>query len=254
MSRSRRRICRAPAPALVVLLVLLGVLEVSCHSRSSVERLPRPQDPPQTEAAARASFLDLVTRGSHTTWWVESTFVRTTGGKTLRSQITEVNRPPDHVVVGVGGATGVLRGTPLSCAPATGGPVCTGASGPGVVSDPTGLARLTDIAAGWYSLRHAPARRVAGVAAQCFRMDRNGRSASQSYGTRATLCYSGEGIPVTLDVDRPASADRIAARSVQRAVTDAALDALVAPFAGVGPVRPLAPGTSVVPAVPPIGS
>jgi hypothetical protein len=68
------------------------------------------------------------------------------------------------------------------------------------------------------------------------------------------LCYSGEGIPVTLDVDRPASADRIAARSVQRAVTDAALDALVAPFTGVGPVRPLAPGTSVVPAVPPIGS
>jgi hypothetical protein len=246
--------CRAAAPAFIVLLVLLGVLEAGCHSGSSVERLPRPQDPPQTDPAARASFLDLVNRASHTIWWVDSTFVRTTGGKALRSQITEVNRPPDHVVVGVGGATGSLRGTTLSCSPATGGPVCTGASGPAVVSDPTGLARLTDVAAGWYSLRRSPARMVAGLAAQCFRMDWNSRATAQPYGPRATLCYSGEGIPVSRDVDRPASSDRIVARSVQRAVTDAAFDALVAPYTGVGPVRPVAPGPGVVPAVPPIGS
>jgi len=131
-----------------------------CHQSephlSQSKRLPRPQDPPKTDPSARAAFLDAVTRGSTSTWWVESTFARTTGAKTLRSEITEVSRPPDHVVVGVGGATGVLRGHPLSCTPATGGPLCADGTTGGTVTDVAALARLTDAAGGWYALRPAP--------------------------------------------------------------------------------------------------
>jgi hypothetical protein len=253
MSWSCRRVRRAPVAAVTVLVVLLVLLEAGCHSSSSVERLPRPQDPPKTDPSARAAFLDAVTRGSTSTWWVESTFARTTGAKTLRSDITEVSRPPDHVVVGVGGATGVLRGHPLSCTPATGGPLCADGTTAGTVTDVAALARLTDAAGGWYALRPAPSRRVAGLASRCFRMDWNYRGMSQPFGTRATLCYSDDGVPVALDVVRPAATDSIVARSVRRAVTDAAIDALIAPYANAGPVRPLSPGTSVAPAVPPIG-
>ncbi len=254
MSWPRRRPRRAPAPAVVVSFVLLVPLIAGCHSGPAVERLPRPQDPPKTDAAAQMELVDLATRGSRATWLVESTFVRSTGGKTLRSTLTEANRPPDHVVVGVGGATGVLRGRPVSCAPATGGPLCAtdGLSQP--TGDPSRLAPLTDLASGWYSVRHAASRRVAGLAARCFRLDRNDRATSQPFGTSAVLCYSGDGVPVTLDVDRPSGTDRITAAAVRRVVSDAALDALVAPYAGAGPVGPLPPGSSVVPAVPPVTS
>jgi hypothetical protein len=228
----------------------MGLLGAGCSGGSgSVERLPPPKDPPKTDPAARAEFLELLARTTHSPWWVESTFTRTTSGSSLRSQITEVNRPPDHVVVGGGGVTGVLRGRALSCSPATGGPVCTGVA-VGSGSDPPALAGLTDAATGSYAVRRAPGRAVAKLAARCFRLDWNNRGTSQPYGTRAALCYSADGVPVTLDVDRPGTTDRMVADVVRRAVSDAEIDALVAPFAGVGPVRPLAPASSVVPAVP----
>lgn len=249
-----RRPRRATAAVVVVPFALLLTVVAGCHSATSVERLPRPQDPPKTDPAARAELVELATRGARATWWVASTFVRSTGGTALRSTLTEVNRPPDHVVVGVGGVTGVLRGRSLSCSPATGGPLCAPDASSESTAEPDALARLTDAAGGSYSVRHAASRRVAGIAARCFRLDRNNRATTLPYGTNAVVCYSDEGVPVTLDVDRPSSTDRIAADSVQRLVTDAALDALVAPYAGAPPVGPLPPGTGVVPAVPPATS
>jgi hypothetical protein len=145
-----------------------------------------------------------------------------------------------------------VHGSNLSCAPVGGGPVCTNASataGNGVDT----LARLTDATTGTYALRDAPARRIAGLPARCFRMDWNTRSAVQPYGTRAVLCYSDDGIPLALDIDRGNGGDATTARDVRREVTEAQLDALVAPYRGVGPVRPVAPDTSsttVAPLVP----
>lgn len=256
MSCSRGRTRRAWAPplstssphcvtALLTLLVLVG----ACHSGPSVERLPRPHDAPRTDPVAREAFLALVTRSSQAVWWVDSTFVRTVAGRTLRSQLTEVNRPPDHVVVGAGGATGVLHGKPLECTRADGGAVCTGGAA-AATADVGALARLTDAGTGGYALRVAAARSVAGLAARCFRMDWNSRDPSQPYGRRATLCYSNGGVPLAREVERADGNDRIRADTVRREVNDAALEALVAPYAGVGPVRPLPPGTSVAPAVP----
>jgi hypothetical protein len=252
MSWSGRRRHRAPAPAvpLVAALVVLVVFAAGCGSSSSVERLPRPHDPSRTDPSARAELLDLVARGSHEAWWVDSTFVRTAEEQTLRNEVTEVNRPPDHVVVGGGGATGTVNGRPLSCTPSEGGPLCaTGETGGAAVGN-AGLAQLTDVATGWYALRRVPQRTVAGMRARCFRMDWNERGTSQPYGTRAVLCYVGPGIPVTRDVDRVSTTDRMTARTVRRTVDDAQLAALVAPYTGAGPVRPLSPSSSVVPVLP----
>jgi hypothetical protein len=233
--------CRRVVPALAG--VLCVALLAACHSSSTVERLPRPHDLPRTDARARRTLLSLLERGGRATWWVDSAFVRAVGGRTLDGALTEVNRPPDHLVVGLGGLHGTLGGRVLSCTPATGGPLCSGAPVP-QGTDTAAYATLTDPDTGPYALRPAPARRIAGISARCYRLDGNGRGAVQPLGTRATACFSDDGIPLALDVERTGGRDTTTARAVRHSFTDADVQALLAPYLGAGTTRRVTTSTT----------
>lgn len=241
------RSCRRVVPALAGLVCVVTL--VGCHGSAKVERLPPPRDLPQTDARARADLLELLTRGREATWWVDSDFVRKVGVRTLEGSVTEINRPPDRVVVGLGGLSGTLFGHTLSCTPATGGPLCSGGAAP-ATSDAAAYAALTDPVTGTYALRNTGARRIAGLTARCFRLDWNDRGTTQTFGTRATTCFSTDGVPLALDVTRTGGSDTTTARTVRRTVTDADLDAVLKPYLGAGPTRPLTPSTTVAPAIP----
>jgi hypothetical protein len=246
--------CRraVPVPAGVPLVLLCCVvLLAGCHGSAKVERLPRPHDLPRTDTRARDDLLALLSRGGRATWWVDSDFVRTVGTRTLDDHVTEVNRPPDHLVVGLGGLRGTLDGHALSCTPATGGPLCSGAAAP-AVSGAAAYAALTDPTTGSYALRNTGGRLIAGLAARCFRLDWNERGTNQPFGTRATACFSSDGVPLALDAERAGASDTTTARTVRRTFTRADLDALLEPYLGAGPSHPVAPSTTttVAPAVP----
>jgi hypothetical protein len=243
--RSRRR----ALPALTGWLCIVAL--AACHGSAKVERLPKPHDLPTTDTRARADLLALLARGRGTTWWVDSRFVRTASGRQLDSAVTEVNRPPDHLVVGLGGLTGTLAGRAISCTPATNGPLCSGASTP--TGGSPAYAALTDPTTGTYALRNARARRVAGLDARCFRLDWLDRGNTQPFGDQATACFSADGVPLALDIERTDGSDSTTAQAVRNTVSDADLAALLKPYVGATssrPVTPSGPTTTVAPVVP----
>ncbi|HEY7134928.1 MAG TPA: hypothetical protein VIB48_07670 [Acidimicrobiia bacterium] len=245
--RSRRRVL----PALTGGLCIVAL--AACHGSANVERLPKPHDVPRTDARARADLLAVLARGQRTMWWVDSRFVRTVGTRKLDSAVTEVNRPPDHLVAGLGGVTGTLDGHAISCTPATNGPLCSGASAP--ASGTPAYAALTDPTTGTYALRDARGRRIAGIVARCFDLDWLERGDTQPFGNRATACFSPGGIPLALDIERADGSDSTTAQQVRNTVTDADLAALLKPYAGAPSARPVTPSgptttTTVAPAVP----
>jgi hypothetical protein len=229
----------------VAILPVAAVVTAACGGGSArVERLPPQTAVPATDPGARDALVALVAAGARATWRVDSAFVRTAAGRTLRAQLVEVNRPPDHVVVGLGGATGTFRGRDLTCSSSAGGALCHGGGDAGrtpAVTDAAALAALTAPSIGWYAARAAPDRTIAGLRAWCFTLLWTDRGNAKSWGDRAELCFSRDGVPLAQRVVRGDSTDDTRASSVTRTVTDTQLDALLAPYRDAGPVGPVGP-------------
>jgi hypothetical protein len=245
----------ARAAVLAVAILPVAVVVVgACGGRSArVERLPPQTAVPATDARARDALVALAAAGARAMWRVDSTFARTTAGRTLRAQLVEVNRPPDRVVVGFGGATGTFRGRDLTCSSSAGGALCHGSGDTGHVTaatDAAALASLTAPSTGWYAARGAKDSTLAGLRARCFTLRWTDRGNVKTWGDRAKLCFSDDGVPLAQHVARGDSTDDTRATKVTRTVSDADLDALLAPYRDAGPVGPVAPAGPAAPVGP----
>lgn len=241
---------RAAVPAVATLLVVTAVAGACGGGSTRVERLPPQTAVPATNSAARDTLVALVTAGARETWRVDSTFARTTAGRTLRADLVEVNRPPDHVVVGLGGASGTVGGHDLTCSSSAGGALCNPADqaqAAPAITDAQALAALTVPSTGWYAVQTAKDMTVAGMRARCFTLLWTDRGNVESFGDRAELCYSDDGVPLSRRVTRTGSTDETRATSVSRTVTDAELDALLAPYRDAGPVAPVSTAGTTAP-------
>jgi hypothetical protein len=191
------------------------------------------------DPAAAARFLDLATRRQTATYRVDASFERDVDGRDpLTSQYTEINRPPDHVAVSLGSATGRVGDRTITC-----GDLPDGGTGcaPGAPAAPIDAERaaeidelrsLVDPTTGWYVVDAADGRTIAGEAATCFGLLQRNDLAAPPYGRWAYLCDAADGVPLSIYVVKVGSRDLRTATSVSRTVTADDVSALLAAASG----------------------
>ena len=119
----------------------------------------------------------------------------------------------------------------MDCASAGGKPTCSpDATAPAPDAGAAAIRTVTDPRLGWYAVRRNGFRTVAGRKADCFRVTSTPRAGRLDFGLRTDLCFLADGIPVRKVVVRKSGTDTTTATSVREAVTDADIDAFVAPF------------------------
>jgi hypothetical protein len=200
---------------------------VGCGSRGDA-RTDAGRDP----AATRALIHQLEAGATHT-WFVQSAFVRRLrDGRTLRDQVSELNRPPDtHLNAALGSLTGTLRGKAVDCSTAAGKPTCAAdATVTPSNAGATAIRRVTDPRLRWYTVHRAGTREVLGRPAECFRVAATPRAGRLDFGLRTDLCFVAGGVPVRKVEVRKSGTDTTTATTIREAVTDADVDAFTAPF------------------------
>jgi hypothetical protein len=193
----------------------------------------------RTDPDAAARLLDLATERQTATYRVDAAFERDVDGKDpLRSQYTEVNRPPDHVVVSLGGATGRVGDRTVTCGDLpTGGTGCApGATAPPIDAERAAeideLRSLVDPDTGWYRVDAADGLTIAGEAATCFGLRQRNELAAPPFGRWAYLCDAADGVPLSVYVVKVGSRDIRTATAVSREVTADEVTQLVAAAQG----------------------
>jgi hypothetical protein len=201
--------------AAIVTAVTLGATRLVGNSGSA-----------KPSAAARAELLRLATAQQHTTWLVHYEFDRVlTNGQRLSQASTEANRPPVHVTASGGNVT-VDFGTRTATCSATGARArCTEErSDPSL--QPAQVYRVVT-SLGAYTVAHLDDRTIAGDRASCFRLQATGAMTVPSLGPRTDVCYSADGVPLFSERRTATATDTRVAVTVDRKVTNAALDALL---------------------------
>ena len=234
------------AGAAVIALVLAGLTACggdgggAARSAATKRWAPSPigfgfRDDP----TAAERFLDLATKRQTATYRVDAAFERDVDGRDpLRSEYTEVNLPPDHVTVSLGGAAGRVGDRTITCGDLPGGG--TGCA-PGAPAAPIEAERaaeldelraLIDPASGSYRLEAADGRTIAGEPATCFGLLQHDDQLAPPYGRWAYLCDAADGVPLSVYVVKVASRDVRTATSVSRSVTAEEVTALLASVSG----------------------
>lgn len=219
----------ATASARLVSLVLAAAALVACGGSGAHADSPQQRNDPAAATALEHRF-EPSARG---TWIVHSDFRRRLrDGRTLRDDVSELNRPPDtHLNAALGSLAGTLRGTGVGCASAGGKPTCSpDAAAPAPDAGTAAIRTVTDPRLGWYTVRRNGSRTVAGRHARCFRVAATPKAGRLDFGLRTDLCFLANGIPVRKVVVRRSGTDTTTATSVRETVTDADIDAFVAPF------------------------
>jgi hypothetical protein len=210
-----------PLPAIALTAALVG------DAANGAGRFDKP------EHEARDEFIDAWEQSRRGTWRVEFDYQRRLGNRgRLDLQISELNRPPHHLVAGRGGLNGRVDGREVVCDAVDGEEVCA----------PTGelvsfeedlaaqLAELRDALrppAKWYAVEEGDARRVAGEPARCFVLRRIVTVPSPPYGERAEYCFASDGVPLLNRVERRQGTDQRVATEIRRTVTEADIDRLL---------------------------
>src|SRR5689334_21091504 len=140
---------------------------------------------------ARDAFLALAERSDAGTWLVQFDFTRVApGGRQLRQNETEANRPPVHVTANSTTVTVDFGTRVVSCTSTAEGPRClpeqTGRTLP-----PAAVYHVVTRLGG-YRVEPAPARTIAGERARCFRLTAT-RASLADLGTDAERCYATDG-------------------------------------------------------------
>lgn len=180
---------------------------------------------PADDVEVTARFLDFYERADTVTYGMAGAFVRVRNGqRAIESSWREVQRPPDHLIAGLGSVRGTYQGRTLECSPIQNKHVCSSVK----VEDPAlAAAQALDIVRKWtvpqagpYALRPGEPRIVAGEQTECFVLQLRPGWTMGSFGERSEYCYSTDAIPLYVATDRVGVTDVRAARVVARTVTD----------------------------------
>jgi hypothetical protein len=187
------------------------------------------------DPGAADRFLALTARRQTATYRVDAAFQRDVDGREpLRSEYVEVNRPPDHVVVSLGGATGRVGDRTITCGDLPGGRTGCAPSGPAAPVEQERAAELEELRAlvdadsGWYRVDAADGRTIAGEPATCFGLRQRNDLAAPPLGRWALLCEAADGVPLSVYVVKDGSRDVRTATAVTRTVTADDVAALLA--------------------------
>ena len=222
-----------PLPILAVAVTLLG--------GGGSEAVPPPvtttaSAPTVPEPVLRQGFLEAYERSRRATWLITYDFARRlANGASLDLDVLELNRPPDHLIAGLGGLSGRVGGREVTCDEVDGHTVCApeGTVVPFEEALAAELSELRDVVqppAKWYAVEGGGERKVAGETARCFTMRRVAAVFSPPYGERAEYCFAtADGAPLLNRVERREGTDQRLAREVIRQVGDADIAALLGP-------------------------
>lgn len=212
--------------------VMLTGLGAGYGDPAPADRRPAPYEEPAAphDPQARAELLELFDRGQETTWRVGFAFRRElSDGRILEGTLVELHRPPDHLTAAFGSVNGVLRGERVACAATEDGTVCDrprpAATDDGVLE---GLAVLTTGAEGAYAVTAGAPAVVAEEVARCYVLTARPGDRAVTLGDRLEYCFADDGVPLRILVDRGTSVETRRALAVDRSVTDADLDGLLA--------------------------
>lgn len=230
----------AIAVAVVSVIVIIGVV---------VALVSREDDAPGEPAmivesvdyseGVRDDFLSIAERSERATWLVEYDYRRDgRAGSVLSDQSMEVNRPPDHLSIGLGGVSGTIDGIDVACT-STLGEVRCDPNQPVSASGPDGdevdyrmalLSELTKDPSNGYAVGRLADETIGGEHAICFRLVRRGAKTYTEFGESAERCFAHDGIPLRTTIDRGSAVDSWIAVSVERTVSKETLVELAAPL------------------------
>lgn len=221
-----------PLPALAVAAALLG--DAGQPPAPAGDRVTTTTAPALPEPVLRRQFLDAYERSRLAEWLIRYDFTRRLrNGSTLDLRVTELNRPPDHLSVGLGGISGRVGGRTVVCEEVGGRSICV-PEGPAASFEEGLAAQLSELRdvleppAKWYAVEDGGIRRLAGEPARCFVLRRVADVFSPPYGERAEYCFAtSDGVPLHNRVERREGVDQRLARAVTRQVTDADIAALL---------------------------
>ncbi|MGH9034185.1 MAG: hypothetical protein ACRD0O_00345 [Acidimicrobiia bacterium] len=214
-----------PLPALAVAVAVFGG---DGNGESRPPRVVATTAPTVPEPVLRQEFLDAYERSRRATWLIRYDFTRRLrNGSNLDLTVISLNRPPDHLRVGLGGINGRVGGRSIVCDDVEGQFICApeGAVTPFEDELAVEVAELRDVIqppAKWYAVEGAGEREVAGETARCYTMRRIVNVPSPPYGDRAEYCYAtADGAPLLNRVERREGVDERIAVEITRQVSDA---------------------------------
>jgi hypothetical protein len=221
-----------PLPILAIVVTVLGNGGSEAVAPPSVVTTA----PAVPEPVLRREFLDAYERSRLATWLISYDFARRlANGASLDLKVVELNRPPDHLIAGLGGLSGRVGGRQVTCDEVDGRTVCA-PEGPVVPFEEAlagELSELRDVLqppAKWYAVEGGGERKVAGESARCFTMRRVAAVFSPPYGERAEYCFAtADGAPLLNRVERREGTDQRLAREITRQVGDADVAAFLGP-------------------------
>jgi hypothetical protein len=188
------------------------------------------------EPVLRQEFLDAYEGSRRATWLITYDFTRRLrNGSKLDLSVTELNRPPDHLIVGLGGLKGQVGGREVICDDIDEKTVCApeGTAVPFEEELAAQVSELRDVLqppAKWYAVEGGGDLKVAGETARCFTLRRVAAVFSPPYGERAQYCFAtADGAPLLNRVERREGTDQRLARQVTRQVGDADVATLLGP-------------------------
>ena len=192
--------------------------------------------PAVPEPVLRQALLDTYERSRRATWHITYDFTRRLrNGASLDLETVELNRPPDHLLAGLGGINGVVGGREVVCGEVEGRYLCA-PEGEAVSFEEALAAELSELRdvlqplAKWYAVDGGSEREVAGETARCFTLRRIVDVPSPPYGERSEYCFAAaDALPLLNRVERVEGVDQRLARVVARQVSDADFAELLAP-------------------------
>ncbi|MDQ3944899.1 MAG: hypothetical protein M3357_07085 [Actinomycetota bacterium] len=227
---------------LLVALLPLPLIAVAAAALGDRAEPRTPRAVPTTapagvpEPVLREEFLDAYERSRRATWLITYDFTRrlVNGGK-LDLTVTYLNRPPDHLNIGLGGVSGRVGGRTVVCNEVEGRELCA-PEGPVVPFEEelaSEISELRDVLQPpqkWYVVEGGGVREVSGEDARCFGLRRVADVRSPPYGERAEYCFAtGDGAPLLNRRERTQGIDQRVAVEITRQVGDAEVAALLAP-------------------------
>jgi hypothetical protein len=159
---------------------------------------------------------------------------------TARFALTQVQRPPDTLVLSEGTLTGQLEGKSVDCSAVKDTKLCAPSSAaPSYedqrVKDITNLITITDPDEGWYEVAPMhPGTRIAGETAQCFTLKLTDLKRLAVFSLSTEYCYARDGVPLRTTTTRAGSVDVQLPTKITRKVTINDFNALINQYRGEG--------------------
>ena len=227
------RVVAALLPLPVVALLAAGLGDAGRSGGPATRPHPTPPTTVMPEPQVREEFLAAYEGWRRSTWLVDYDFRRRlANGARLDLEQVELNRPPDHLISGLGGLSGRVGGQLVVCDDVEGREVCAPRD-PAVPFDEEVASQLSELRdtlqlpAKWYAVEAGRSRTIAGEQGRCWVLRRIVDVDAPPYGNRAEYCFTADGIQLLARIERTQGTDERVAFHVRRDVSDADVQALV---------------------------